>query len=43
VVIRVVIDGCGPLAFDYLEHNARQLNYRHPVGVLRQSPPPPGS
>jgi hypothetical protein len=39
VVIRVVADGKGPAAFDYIEHNARQPNYRHRAGVLRHPPP----
>jgi hypothetical protein len=38
-VVHVVVNGKGPAAFDYLEHNARQPNYRHRVGVLRQPRP----
>jgi hypothetical protein len=35
VVVHVVFDGNGPKAFDYVEHNARQPNYRHRVwGVM---------
>ena len=39
VVVHVVVGGKGPTAFDYLEHNARQPNYRHPVGLVRRPPP----
>jgi hypothetical protein len=34
-VVRVVLDGKGAMCFDYLEHNARQPNYRHRVGAVR--------
>jgi hypothetical protein len=37
VVVQVVVDGKSFAAWDYVEHNARQPNYRHRVGVLRQS------
>jgi hypothetical protein len=36
VVVHVVVDGKGPIAFDYVEHNARQPNYRHRVGAVRK-------
>jgi hypothetical protein len=36
VVVHVVVDGKTFAAWDYLEHNARQPNYRHRVGVMRQ-------
>jgi hypothetical protein len=32
VVALVVVDGKGPMAFDYVEHNARQPSYRHRAG-----------
>jgi hypothetical protein len=43
VIVHVVVDGKTHTAFDYLEHNARQPNYRHPVGLVRRPPPAPGS
>jgi hypothetical protein len=36
-VVRVVVDGKPFAAWDCLEHNARQPNYRHRVGVVRQT------
>jgi hypothetical protein len=37
VVIHVVVDGKPVAAWDCAEHNARQPNFRHRVGVLRQA------
>jgi hypothetical protein len=36
-VVGVVVDGKGAMCFDYLEHNARQPNYRHRVGAVRRT------